>query len=73
MCNSASLEIPLVPWQANVDPRQPYEDWPLESLANKMKQYCPQLKDLDETQLRQVPLESILPGRTSDPLKIGPP
>jgi hypothetical protein len=42
--------------QANVDPRKPFEEWELEKLANKMRQYCPLLEDMTGASLEQVTL-----------------
>ncbi len=39
--------------QANVDASVPPEQWTLDVLANKMKQYCYLLEDLTEDMLRQ--------------------
>jgi preprotein translocase subunit SecA len=40
--------------EANVDPRKPFEEWELEKLANKMRQYCPLLEDMTGASLEQV-------------------
>lgn len=39
--------------QANVNPTLPVKEWPLEALANKMKQYCYILDDLTPELLAQ--------------------
>lgn len=37
-----------------MDPRTPFEEWELEKLANKMRQYCPLLEDMTGESLQQV-------------------
>jgi hypothetical protein len=37
-----------------VDPSLPFEEWPLDSLAAKLKQYCFMLEDMDGDVLRKV-------------------
>lgn len=39
--------------EANVDPREPFDEWPLQKLADKMKQFIPQLSDLTGDKLVQ--------------------
>lgn len=39
--------------QANVNPTLPPEEWPLDALAAKMKQYCYLLEDLTPELLRE--------------------
>ena len=46
--------LPIGFVQANVDPRAPFEEWELDKLANKMRQYCPLLEDMTGASLQQV-------------------
>ncbi len=43
--------------QANVDPRAAFEDWDLQKLADKMRQYCPLLEHMSGDSLKQVILK----------------
>jgi hypothetical protein len=49
-----AADLPIDSVQANVDPRKPFEEWELEKLANKMRQYCPLLEDMSGATLEQV-------------------
>ena len=49
----AELEEQVFPLQANVDTQLVPEEWPLEALATKMKQYCYLLEDLTADMLKE--------------------
>ena len=49
-----AANLPVDCMQANVDPRAPFEEWELDKLANKMRQYCPLLEDMTGATLEQV-------------------
>lgn len=56
LCVFIATDLPVGFVQANVDPRKPFEEWELEKLANKMRQYCPLLEDMTGASLEQVTL-----------------
>lgn len=40
-----------------MDPRAAFEEWDLQKLADKMRQYCPLLEDMSGDSLKQVILK----------------